>query len=168
MIEVENLTKRYGERTAINGLTFQANKGEVVGVSNPHPHCQIYATNFVFKTIETEARARLVAPAAAQRQLVAPVRVVSAHGLTIVTSLAVPMTRPAAGPRLAPGAPLAPGAELAFGAWPPPPVPPPVSCTSTVAPFWTSLDEALAWRWYAVLLSTGIVTVDPFVSLIVM
>ncbi|HVF28299.1 MAG TPA: galactose-1-phosphate uridylyltransferase, partial [Pyrinomonadaceae bacterium] len=22
----------------------------------PHPHCQIYATNFVFKTIETEAR----------------------------------------------------------------------------------------------------------------
>ncbi len=33
------------------------NKGEVVGVSNPHPHCQIYATNFVFKTIETEARA---------------------------------------------------------------------------------------------------------------
>jgi UDPglucose--hexose-1-phosphate uridylyltransferase len=28
-----------------------------VGVSNPHPHCQIYATNFVFKTIETEARA---------------------------------------------------------------------------------------------------------------
>ena len=36
-------------------LTFE-NKGEVVGVSNPHPHCQIYATNFVFKTIETEAR----------------------------------------------------------------------------------------------------------------
>jgi UDPglucose--hexose-1-phosphate uridylyltransferase len=33
------------------------NKGEVVGVSNPHPHGQIYATNFVFKTIETEAAA---------------------------------------------------------------------------------------------------------------
>src|SRR4029434_3648095 len=31
------------------------NKGEVVGVSNPHPHCQIYATNFVFRTIELEA-----------------------------------------------------------------------------------------------------------------
>jgi len=30
------------------------NKGEVVGVSNPHPHGQIYATDFVFKTIETE------------------------------------------------------------------------------------------------------------------
>ena len=37
-------------------LTFE-NKGEAVGVSNPHPHCQIYATNFVFKSIETEARA---------------------------------------------------------------------------------------------------------------
>ena len=35
-------------------LTFE-NKGDVVGVSNPHPHGQIYATNFVFKTIETEA-----------------------------------------------------------------------------------------------------------------
>jgi UDPglucose--hexose-1-phosphate uridylyltransferase len=37
-------------------LTFE-NKGEVVGVSNPHPHGQIYATNFVFKTIEIEAAA---------------------------------------------------------------------------------------------------------------
>jgi UDPglucose--hexose-1-phosphate uridylyltransferase len=36
-------------------LIFE-NKGEIVGVSNPHPHCQIYATNFVFKYIETEAR----------------------------------------------------------------------------------------------------------------
>jgi len=35
-------------------LVFE-NRGEVVGVSNIHPHCQIYATNFVFKTIETEA-----------------------------------------------------------------------------------------------------------------
>src|SRR5262249_46872974 len=26
-------------------------------VSNPHPHCQIYASNFVFKTIEVEAKA---------------------------------------------------------------------------------------------------------------
>jgi UDPglucose--hexose-1-phosphate uridylyltransferase len=34
-------------------LMFE-NKGEVTGVSNPHPHCQIYATNFTFKYIETE------------------------------------------------------------------------------------------------------------------
>lgn len=37
-------------------LTFE-NKGKVVGVSNPHPHNQIYATNFVFKTIAVEADA---------------------------------------------------------------------------------------------------------------
>jgi len=37
-------------------LVFE-NRGEVVGVSNPHPHCQIYATNFVFKYIETELHA---------------------------------------------------------------------------------------------------------------
>ena len=36
MIEVEGLTKRYGERTAIKGLTFQANKGEVVGFLGPN------------------------------------------------------------------------------------------------------------------------------------
>ncbi|MBO0859555.1 MAG: galactose-1-phosphate uridylyltransferase [Chloracidobacterium sp.] len=45
-----------GARKEINHVLIFENKGEVVGVSNPHPHCQIYATNFVFKTIETEAR----------------------------------------------------------------------------------------------------------------
>ena len=37
-------------------LVFE-NKGEAVGVSNPHPHCQVYATNFVVKIIETEVNA---------------------------------------------------------------------------------------------------------------
>ncbi len=61
--EVENLLAAWqqqyldlGNRPEINHVLFFENKGEVVGVSNPHPHCQIYATNFVFKTIETEAR----------------------------------------------------------------------------------------------------------------
>ena len=44
-------------RPEINHVLIFENKGEVVGVSNPHPHGQIYATNFVFKTIETEAAA---------------------------------------------------------------------------------------------------------------
>jgi len=44
-----------GSRPEVNHVLVFENKGEVVGVSNPHPHCQIYATNFVFKTIETEA-----------------------------------------------------------------------------------------------------------------
>lgn len=42
-------------RPEINHILIFENKGDVVGVSNPHPHCQLYATNFVFKTIEIEA-----------------------------------------------------------------------------------------------------------------
>lgn len=45
-----------GSREDVNHVLIFENKGDVVGVSNPHPHCQIYATNFIFKTIETEAR----------------------------------------------------------------------------------------------------------------
>src|SRR5207237_1829811 len=61
--EIENLLRVWQEQylelashREINHVLIFENKGEVVGVSNPHPHCQIYATNFVFKTIETEAR----------------------------------------------------------------------------------------------------------------
>lgn len=61
--EVENLLVAWqqqytdlGRRPEIEHVLIFENKGEVVGVSNPHPHCQIYATNFVFKTIENEAR----------------------------------------------------------------------------------------------------------------
>lgn len=46
-----------GKRPEISYVLINENKGEVVGVSNPHPHCQIYATNFVFRTIEVEAEA---------------------------------------------------------------------------------------------------------------
>ncbi len=61
-VEVENLIGAWqreyadlGGRSGIEHVLIFENKGEVVGVSNPHPHCQVYATNFVFKTIETEA-----------------------------------------------------------------------------------------------------------------
>src|SRR5204862_3279201 len=46
-----------GARPEVKHVLIFENKGELVGVSNPHPHCQLYATNFVFKTIETEAKA---------------------------------------------------------------------------------------------------------------
>lgn len=62
--EIENVVaawqEQYSElstRDAVNHVLIFENKGETVGVSNPHPHGQIYATNFVFKTIETEAKA---------------------------------------------------------------------------------------------------------------
>ena len=61
--DIQNLLEvwqsQYSELAALpeiaHVLIFE-NKGVAVGVSNPHPHCQIYATNFVFKTIENEAR----------------------------------------------------------------------------------------------------------------
>ncbi|HLZ58132.1 MAG TPA: galactose-1-phosphate uridylyltransferase [Ktedonosporobacter sp.] len=46
-----------GNQPVVNHVLLFENKGEVVGVSNPHPHAQVYATNFVFKTIETEVQA---------------------------------------------------------------------------------------------------------------
>ena len=49
--------RELGARPEVNHVLMFENKGEVVGVSNPHPHCQIYATNFVFRTIEVEAEA---------------------------------------------------------------------------------------------------------------
>ena len=48
--------RELGSRPEVKHVLIFENKGEAVGVSNPHPHCQIYATNFVFKYIETEAR----------------------------------------------------------------------------------------------------------------
>ena len=59
---LSELQKQYRELSAIPGvnhvLMFE-NKGEVVGVSNPHPHGQIYATNFVFRTIQIEIEAAI-------------------------------------------------------------------------------------------------------------
>ena len=36
MIEVENLTRYYGTRRAINNLSFQIEKGEIVGFLGPN------------------------------------------------------------------------------------------------------------------------------------
>lgn len=62
--EIENLIEAWqaqyvdlGRHSEIDHVLIFENKGEAVGVSNPHPHCQIYATNFVFKTIATEVAA---------------------------------------------------------------------------------------------------------------
>src|SRR5258707_13492948 len=36
MIEVENLTKRYGPRTAVDDVTFRVHKGEILGFLGPN------------------------------------------------------------------------------------------------------------------------------------
>lgn len=62
--EIEELMRAWqeqhtelGGRPEIEHVLIFENKGEAVGVSNPHPHCQIYANNFVFKTIGNEVQA---------------------------------------------------------------------------------------------------------------
>jgi len=55
--ELQRQFRELSERLEVRHVLMFENKGEVVGVSNPHPHCQIYATNFVFRTIELEAEA---------------------------------------------------------------------------------------------------------------
>ena len=57
LTELQTQYRELGARPEVNHVLMFENKGEVVGVSNPHPHCQIYATNFVFRTIEVEAAA---------------------------------------------------------------------------------------------------------------
>jgi ABC-2 type transport system ATP-binding protein len=36
VIEVENLTKKYGDRTAVNGIAFSVRKGEIIGFLGPN------------------------------------------------------------------------------------------------------------------------------------
>lgn len=62
--EVVNLVSVWQEEYAalvdkpeVKHVLIFENRGEAVGVSNPHPHCQIYATNFIFKYIEEEVAA---------------------------------------------------------------------------------------------------------------
>jgi UDPglucose--hexose-1-phosphate uridylyltransferase len=64
LAEVQNLLRVWqeqyrelGNRAEVEHVLIFENRGEAVGVSNPHPHCQIYGTNFIFKTIETEVKA---------------------------------------------------------------------------------------------------------------
>jgi len=46
--------RELGSRPEVDHVLVFENRGEIVGVSNPHPHCQIYATGFVAKTTEVE------------------------------------------------------------------------------------------------------------------
>jgi UDPglucose--hexose-1-phosphate uridylyltransferase len=51
-------TRDLGALAEVKQVLIFENKGEVVGVSNPHPHGQIYATNFTWKTFDTELEAQ--------------------------------------------------------------------------------------------------------------
>ncbi|MFK7891784.1 MAG: galactose-1-phosphate uridylyltransferase [Granulosicoccus sp.] len=52
VMEWQRQTRILGNIPEINSVNIFENKGELCGMSNPHPHGQIYATNFVYKNIE--------------------------------------------------------------------------------------------------------------------
>ena len=49
-------TQALANDPAITSMLIFENKGEAVGVSNPHPHCQIYATDFPLKFVGQQIR----------------------------------------------------------------------------------------------------------------
>jgi UDPglucose--hexose-1-phosphate uridylyltransferase len=55
--EWQRQTYDLGQRDFVQHVLITENRGEVMGMSNAHPHGQIYATNFVWKTVEDELRA---------------------------------------------------------------------------------------------------------------
>lgn len=50
-------TQRLAAVPEITSVFVFENKGKECGVSNPHPHCQMYATDFVFKTVAMHQQA---------------------------------------------------------------------------------------------------------------
>lgn len=51
-------TRDLAARSEVRQVLIFENKGEAVGVSNPHPHGQVYATSFTWKTFDTELEAQ--------------------------------------------------------------------------------------------------------------
>jgi UDPglucose--hexose-1-phosphate uridylyltransferase len=49
-------TQELSENPNIKSVLIFENKGEAVGVSNAHPHCQIYATDFHLKLVEQQIK----------------------------------------------------------------------------------------------------------------
>ena len=47
----------FNEHETMKSVLIFENKGEIVGVSNPHPHCQIYAVDFTINVVQKELAA---------------------------------------------------------------------------------------------------------------
>ena len=55
--EWQRQTQELAGLEGISSVNIFENKGEITGMSNTHPHGQIYATNFIYKTTESHLQA---------------------------------------------------------------------------------------------------------------
>lgn len=55
--EWQRQTMELSKLSEVSSVTIFENKGEITGMSNSHPHGQIYATNFVYKSTESHLMA---------------------------------------------------------------------------------------------------------------
>ena len=55
--EWQRQTRDLATRPHVKSVAIFENKGEICGMSNPHPHGQIYATNFIYRTTESHLAA---------------------------------------------------------------------------------------------------------------
>ena len=53
----QHQTRSLSRLSGITSVNIFENKGQLCGMSNPHPHGQIYATNFLYKTVESHLQA---------------------------------------------------------------------------------------------------------------
>ncbi len=51
--EWQQQTRELSGMSQVKSVAIFENKGEMCGMSNPHPHGQIYATNFIYKTTQS-------------------------------------------------------------------------------------------------------------------
>ena len=56
-VEMQAQTREFAENEEISSILIFENKGEAVGVSNPHPHCQVYATDFHLHHVDRDRKA---------------------------------------------------------------------------------------------------------------
>ncbi len=63
----------FAKNPDIHSVLIFENKGEIVGVSNPHPHCQIYAVDFPLQLIEREQLAARLHKRRTGRNLIADI-----------------------------------------------------------------------------------------------
>ena len=56
MIEVKNITKRYGSVTAVDNISFTINKGEIIGLLGPNGAGKSTTMNMITGFIEQTTR----------------------------------------------------------------------------------------------------------------